>query len=318
MPRALVTGVTGQDGSYLAELLLAEGWEVFGLTRRLSLDNHQRLARAEGLHLVPGDLHDHGSLVRALQVSRPDHVYNLAAQSFVPTSWEQPILTGEVTGLGAVRVLEAVRQVCPDARLYQASSSEMYGFSEHRVQDEHTPFHPASPYAAAKVYAHHMAVHYREAYGMFVVAGILFNHESPRRAPQFVSRHIAMGVAAVRRGEARTLPLGNLASRRDWGWAPDYVRAMVTMMSRDVAEDFVVASGESHSVREFAELAFALAGLRAEDHVVDERARHRPADIPALVGNAARARAELGWAPTVDFAGLVERMVRAEIDRSSA
>jgi GDPmannose 4,6-dehydratase len=312
--RALITGVTGQDGSYLAELLLQRGWEVFGLVRRLSLDNHARIEGIRGLQLVSGDLLDAGSILRALKLARPDHIYNLAAQSFVPTSWEQPVLTGEITGLGAVRVLEAVREHCPAARVYQAGSSEMFGASAHLARDERTPFHPLSPYAAAKVYAHHMAVHYREAFGLHVVAGILFNHESPRRAPQFVTRHIARGVAAIHRGDARTLPLGNLEARRDWGWAPDYVAAIHAMLSREAAEDFVVATGVSHSVREFADLAFRCVGLRAEEHVVVDAVRIRPVDIPAMTGDSRRARDAFGWVPTVGFESLVERMVRAELD----
>ena len=311
--RALVTGVTGQDGSYLAEYLLARGWEVWGLARRLSWENHQRIAHLPDLRLVSGDLLDQGCLLRLLAEIRPDHVYNLAAQSFVPTSVDQPILTGEVTALGAARVLEAVRIACPSARVYQASSSEMFGLAETSPQDETTPFHPRSPYGVAKVYAHHLTVNYRESHGIFACCGILFNHESPRRSPEFVTRKIARGVADIARGRSRGLALGNLEARRDWGWAPDYVRAMHAMLSQDEPGDWVVATGESHSVAEFAERAFAVAGLDWRDHVTVDPALLRPADIPGLVGDASRARRDLGWAPTVAFDELVRRMVEAEL-----
>ncbi len=312
--RALITGVTGQDGSYLAELLLAEGWRVTGMVRRLSLGNHARIQHLNALTLVEGDLLDMGSLIRVLRESHPDHIYHLAGQSFVPTSFTQPVLTGEVTGLGTMRMLEAMRFACPDARFYQASSSEMFGIAAETPQRESTPFHPQSPYAIAKVYAHHLAVHHREAYGLFVACGILFNHESPRRSPEFVTRKIAQGVAAIKRGRSRSLVLGNADARRDWGWAPDYVRAMYAMLSRDTPADWVVATGHDHSVREFAERAFAVVDLRAEEWLASDPALLRPTDIPVLTGDATRARTVLGWAPSIDFDGLVERMVRAEMD----
>jgi GDPmannose 4,6-dehydratase len=311
--RALITGVTGQDGSYLAELLLSRGWDVWGLVRRLSWDNHHRIAHLGDLRLVSGDLLDQGCLIRLMAELRPDHVYNLAAQSFVPTSVEQPVLTGEATALGAARVLEAVRIACRSARVYQASSSEMFGLAATSPQDERTPFHPRSPYGAAKVYAHHLAVNYRESHGIFTCCGILFNHESPRRSPEFVTRKIARGVAAIVRGRASHLALGNLDARRDWGWAPDYVQAMHAMLCMDEPGDWVVATGQEHSVAEFAEAAFAVAGLDWRDHVRVDPTLLRPADIPGLVGNASRARRDLGWSPTVPFADLVRRMVEAEL-----
>lgn len=314
MRRALITGVTGQDGSYLAEFLLEQGWSVTGMVRRLSLANHARIAHLDALTLVEGDLLDVGSLIQVVKAARPDHVYHLAAQSFVPTSFSQPVLTGEVTGLGAARMLQAVHLIAPEARFYQASSSEMFGVAQQTPQSESTPFHPQSPYAVAKVYAHHLAVHHREAYGAFVVCGICFNHESPRRSPEFVTRKIAQGVAAIKRGRAQGITLGNMDARRDWGWAPDYVRAMYAMLCRDTPEDWVVATGENHSVAEFANRAFAAVDLRAEDWVRCDPALLRPTDIPALVGDASRARRDLQWEPTVDFDGMVARMVGAEMD----
>ncbi|MCB9916163.1 MAG: GDP-mannose 4,6-dehydratase [Planctomycetes bacterium] len=310
--RALVTGVTGQDGSYLAELLLDEGYEVFGLVRKSSSPNPWRIAHLEGrLTLLPGDLLDQSSLVRALLESRPHEVYNLAAQSFVPTSFEQPVHTTEVTGVGVLRLLESLRQVAPEARFYQASTSEMFGRVESSPQDERTPFHPRSPYGVAKLYAHWATINAREAYGLFAVSGLLFNHESPRRGDEFVTQKVARGVARIAAGEARELRLGNLDATRDWGHARDYVRAMWLMLQQDEPRDFVIATGRTHSVRELCAAAFARAGLDWREHVTVDASFTRPAEVEELCGDARRARDLLGWRPTVGFEGLVHEMVDA-------
>jgi len=315
MPTALITGITGQDGSWLAEQLLADGWKVVGVHRRLSADNHWRIRHLDKLVLRSVDLLDFPSLLDVFAEVQPDHLYNLAAQSFVPTSWEQPLLTGEVTGLGAVRVLEAARRVCPDARIYQASSSEMFGGTSCHPQTEDTPFSPRSPYAVAKVYAHQMAGNYRLAHGMHVVCGVLFNHESERRGLEFVTRKISDGVARIHLGRADELVLGDLSVKRDWGYAPDYTRAMTAMLQRDIPRDYLVASGHDHSVEEFVARAFAVVDRDWRDHVRADPALLRKNEIPSLRGDARRIRDELGWEPQVDFETLVERMVRTDLER---
>jgi GDPmannose 4,6-dehydratase len=315
-PRALITGITGQDGSYLAELLLEKGYEVFGMTRRASTENVERIEHLiERLTLVQGDLLDPPSLDAALRAAQPSEVYNLAAQSFVPTSWNQPVLTAEFTAVGVTRMLEAIRAVDPKIRFYQASSSEMFGKVREVPQTELTPFHPRSPYGVAKVYGHHITVNYRESYDLFAVSGILFNHESPRRGLEFVTRKITDGVARIKLGLAQELRLGNLDARRDWGFAGDYVDAMWRMLQRDEPADYVIATGEEHSVREFVELAFERAGLEPDDHVVMDPALHRPAEVDHLVGDASKARTELGWERRLSFAELVETMVDADLAR---
>ena len=316
---ALITGITGQDGSYLAELLLSEGYRVVGMTRRSSVTNDERIAHLAGrLELIQGDLLDQASLVSALQAVEPDEVYNLAAQSFVPTSWNQPVLTGEFTALGVTRMLEAVRQVDVGIRFYQASSSEMFGKVRETPQTETTPFHPRSPYGVAKAYAHFLTVNYRESYDLFAVSGILFNHESPRRGLEFVTRKVTDGAARISLGLAEQLPMGTLDAHRDWGFAGDYVLAMWQMLQRDEPADYVIATGEAHSVRELCEVAFARVGLDHEKHVVQDPALLRPAEVDHLVGDASKARADLGWAPTVDFNELVEMMVDADVARHEA
>jgi GDPmannose 4,6-dehydratase len=316
MPTALITGITGQDGSYLAELLLEKGYEVYGLVRRLSTPNVTRIgALVDKLVLLEGDLTDQSSLNVAMQTAMPDEVYNLAAQSFVATSWNQPVLTGDVTGLGVVRVLEAVRHFCPKARFYQASSSEMFGTSPHPVKDEKTPFYPRSPYAVAKVYGYHATINYRESYGLFCCNGICFNHESPRRGIEFVTKKISDGVARIYCGRATELRLGNLEVKRDWGFAGDYVGAMWLMLQQDEPDDYVVATGESHSVKEFAALAFDQVGLRWDEHVrVDDRF-FRPAEIFDLRGDASKAYKKLGWQPKTSFEELVRLMVDEDVKR---
>jgi GDPmannose 4,6-dehydratase len=317
--RALITGITGQDGSYLAELLLAKGYEVFGLTRRLSAPNDWRIAHLAGrIELLPGDLLDQLSLIRVLERVRPHELYNLAAMSFVPASWDQPMLTGEFNSQGVTRVLEAVRVVDPTIRIYQASSSEMFGKVREVPQRETTPFYPRSPYGVSKVFAHYITVNYRESYGLFAVSGILFNHESPRRGLEFVTRKVTDGAARIKLGLARELRLGNLDAHRDWGFAGDYVRAMWQMLQQDQADDYVIATGQSHSVRELVEIAFHRAGLHWQEYVTTDPALIRPAEVDHLVGDASKARAELGWAPTVDFQGLVEMMVDADLARLGA
>ena len=312
--RALITGITGQDGSYLAELLLAEGYEVLGLLRRTSTINLERISHIQDqVTLVSGDLTDEVSLIRILQEYAPQEVYNLAAQSFVATSWTQPVLTGETTALGVTRMLDAIRIVDPSIRFYQASSSEMFGRVQAVPQNESTPFYPRSPYGVAKVYGHWITVNYRESYDLFAVSGILFNHESPRRGLEFVTRKVTHAVARIKAGIDREVRLGNLEAHRDWGYAADYVRAMHAMLQRDAPEDYVIASGETHSVRELCEVAFSTAGLRYEDHVVVDPAYLRPAEVDLLVGDAAKAKRELNWKREVDFYGLVEMMVAADL-----
>ncbi|MEO6121192.1 MAG: GDP-mannose 4,6-dehydratase [Acidimicrobiales bacterium] len=313
-PRALITGITGQDGSYLAELLLDRGYEVIGMARRSSTVTFERIAHIQDqLTLVSGDLLDEVSMIKLLQKHRPTELYNLAAQSFVQTSWDQAVLTGETTALGVTRVLDAVRIVDPEIRFYQASSSEMFGKVVESPQTETTPFYPRSPYGVAKVYGHWITVNYRESYGLHASSGMLFNHESPRRGLEFVTRKITNGVARIAHGLAEGLSLGNLDSQRDWGFAGDYVRAMWLMLQQDSPDDYVVATGETHSVREFCELAFARAGLDYQDHVVLDEAMVRPAEVDILIGDPAKARKVLGWQPEVTFAKLVEQMVDADL-----
>ncbi len=318
MPTALITGITGQDGSYLAEQLLEKGYEVYGLVRRLSTPNESRIKESmDRLVLLEGDLTDQSSLNVAVQTAMPDEVYNLAAQSFVATSWNQPLLTGDVTGLGVVRMLEAMRHFSPDARFYQASSSEMFGTSPQPLKSEITPFHPRSPYAVAKVYGHYATINYRESYGLHCSNGICFNHESPRRGIEFVTKKISDGVARIACGRANELRLGNLDVQRDWGFAGDYVRAMWLMLQRDEPDDYVIATGESHSVRDFAALAFDHVGLNWEKYVQIDQRFMRPAEVPDLKGDASKARAELGWAPETPFKALVHMMVDADVARYS-
>jgi GDPmannose 4,6-dehydratase len=312
--RALITGITGQDGSYLAELLLDRGYEVIGMLRRSSTVNFERIAHLQDrIELAPGDLLDEGSLISVLRDHRPDEVYNLAAQSFVQTSFGQPVLTGETTALGVTRLLDAIRTVDPAIRFYQASSSEMFGKVQETPQTESTPFHPRSPYGVAKVYGHWITVNYRESYGLHASSGILFNHESARRGLEFVTRKITHGVAQIKLGRATELRLGNLEARRDWGFAGDYVEAMWLMLQRDEPGDFVVATGETHSVRELCEVAFRHVGLDYVDHVVQDERYMRPAEVDLLVGDAGRARAELGWKPRVNFEELAKMMVDADL-----
>lgn len=315
--RALITGLTGQDGSYLAELLLEKGYEVHGLVRRTSTPSTSRVAHLlDRIAVHPGDLCDGDSLNHALDRARPHEIYNLAAQSDVAASFGQPVLTQDVNGTGVVRLLEAMRRSCPAARLYQASSSEMFGATSISPQDERTPFHPRSPYALSKVYAHHAVVHYREAYGLFAVSGIAFNHESPRRGERFVTRKVAMGVAAIARGEADALALGNLAARRDWGWAPEYVDAMWRMLQADEPADLVLATGMSHSVEQLVRVAFEVVGLDWRDHVATDPEMFRPTEVDHLTGDPRAAQAAIGWAARVGFEELVGRMVRAELERA--
>ena len=312
--RALITGVTGQDGSYLAEFLLDQGYEVIGMVRRSSTVNFERIAHIQDrIELVAGDLLDEVSMIGILRDHRPTEVYNLAAQSFVQTSWNQPVLTGETTALGVTRVLDAIRTVDPEIRYYQASSSEMFGKVLEVPQRETTPFYPRSPYGVAKVYGHWITVNYRESYGLHASSGILFNHESPRRGLEFVTRKVTHGVARIKAGIDRQLALGNLDAQRDWGYAADYVRAMWLMLQQDTPDDFVVATGETHSVREFCEVAFARAGLDYQDHVVVDERFFRPAEVDLLIGDPSRARTELGWTPSVSFVELVESMVDADL-----
>jgi GDPmannose 4,6-dehydratase len=314
--RALITGVTGQDGSYLAELLLEKGYEVYGMTRRASTENLERIGHlVDRVTLIQGDLLDPPSLDAALRQAQPHEVYNLAAQSFVPTSWNQPVLTAEFTAVGVTRVLEAIRAVDPDIRFYQASSSEMFGKVREVPQTELTPFHPRSPYGVAKAYGHHITVNYRESYDLFAVSGILFNHESPRRGLEFVTRKISDGAARIKHGLTQELRLGNLDARRDWGFAGDYVEAMWLMLQQDEPSDYVIATGEEHSVREFVEIAFGRAGLDPDKHVGIDARFLRPAEVDHLVGDASKARRELEWTPRTSFRDLVELMVDADLER---
>ncbi len=312
--RALITGVTGQDGSYLAEFLLDQGYEVVGMVRRSSTVTFERISHIQDrISLVAGDLLDEASLISVLRDHRPQEVYNLAAQSFVQTSWSQPVLTGETTALGVTRLLDAIRTIDPEIRYYQASSSEMFGKVLEVPQRETTPFYPRSPYGVAKVYGHWITVNYRESYGLHASSGMLFNHESPRRGLEFVTRKVTHGVARIANGLQDTLPLGNLDSQRDWGYAADYVRAMWLMLQQDTPDDFVVATGATHSVRELCQLAFAAAGLDWEKHVIVDERYLRPAEVDLLVGDPSKAERVLGWHREVDFAALVEMMVEADL-----
>jgi GDPmannose 4,6-dehydratase len=314
--RALITGITGQDGSYLAELLLARGYEVHGMVRRSSEEKFERIAHIrDRVALHQGDLLDQYSIASLLARIEPQEVYNLAAQSFVPTSWNQPVLTGEFTALGVTKMLEAIRHTAPSTRFYQASSSEMFGRVRETPQNELTPFYPRSPYGVAKAYGHFITVNYRESFGIFAVSGILFNHESPRRGLEFVTRKVSDGVARIRLGLTDKLSLGNLDARRDWGFAGDYVEAMWLMLQRDHARDFVVATAETHSVRELCQIAFARADLDWEKHVVIDPTLIRPAEVDLLTGDPSLVRRELGWEPRVAFKQLVEMMVDADIER---
>jgi GDPmannose 4,6-dehydratase len=313
--RALITGITGQDGSYLAEFLLEQGYEVIGMVRRSSTLNFERIFHIQDrIELVPGDLLDEVSMINLLREQRPSEVYNLAAQSFVQTSWNQAVLTGETTALGVTRILDAIRIVDPEIRFYQASSSEMFGKVVETPQRETTPFYPRSPYGVAKVYGHWITVNYRESYNLHASSGMLFNHESERRGLEFVTRKITHGVARIKAGLDDKLALGNLDSKRDWGFAGDYVRAMWLMLQQDTPDDFVVSTGETHSVREFCELAFGRVGLDYRDYVVVDERFMRPAEVDLLVGDASKAHKALGWKPEVSFQGLVERMVDADVD----
>ncbi|HET7110602.1 MAG TPA: GDP-mannose 4,6-dehydratase [Gemmatimonadales bacterium] len=316
MPKALVTGVTGQDGSYLAELLLSKGYEVAGMVRRTSHHSYERIEHLlDRVQIVAADLLDQHSLTQVLQETRPDEVYNLAAQSYVPTSWTQPVLTGEFTALGVTRILEAVRLVHPSARFYQASSSEMFGRVVETPQNERTSFYPRSPYGVAKAYGHWITVNYRESYGIYAVSGILFNHESPRRGIEFVTRKVTDGVARIKLGLARELRLGNLDARRDWGFAGDYVDAMWRMLQQPEAEDYVIGTGTTHSVRELVQAAFSHVGLDWEKHVVVDPRFIRPAEVDLLQADPSKARAKLGWEPKVSFEELVAMMVDADLAR---
>ncbi|HET7697850.1 MAG TPA: GDP-mannose 4,6-dehydratase [Vicinamibacterales bacterium] len=316
--RALITGITGQDGSYLAELLLERGYEVIGVVRRTSAPNLWRIAHLlDRIEIRPGDLLDQLSVIRVLAATRPTEVYNLAAMSFVPASWDQPMLTGEFNAQGVTRVLEAIRHVDPSIRLYQASSSEMYGKVREVPQTELTPFYPRSPYGVSKVFGHYITVNYRESYDLFACSGILFNHESPRRGLEFVTRKVTDGVARIKLGLASTLSLGNLDAQRDWGFAGDYVRAMWLMLQQPQADDYVIATGVAHSVRELVETAFEHAGLEWQKHVRTDPALLRPAEVDHLIGDATKARRVLGWQPEVDFHSLVRMMVDADLERLS-
>lgn len=316
--RALITGITGQDGSYLAELLLSKGYEVYGLVRRLSVPNIENIAHIiQKIDMISGDLMDEGSILEAVKKSRPDEVYNLAAQSFVKASWDQPLLTGEFTGLGVTRILEALRVLKPDAKFYQASSSEMFGKVTEVPQKETTRFYPRSPYGVAKVYGHYITVNYRESFGMFACSGILFNHESPRRGIEFVTRKIANGVARISLNKQDKLVLGNLDAKRDWGFAGDYVEAMWQMLQQNEPDDYVVATGETHSIREFVDLAFKAVNIdNWEKYIKANDPRFvRPAEVDMLIGDAKKAREKLGWAPKTSFPELVDMMVKAELLR---
>jgi GDPmannose 4,6-dehydratase len=319
MPKALITGVTGQDGSYLAELLLAKGYEVVGMVRRTSHDSYERIDHLlDRIEVVAADLLDQHSLTVVLQETRPDEVYNLAAQSYVPTSWSQPVLTGEFTALGVTRILEAVRLVHPGARFYQASSSEMFGKATETPQSEKTSFYPRSPYGVAKVYGHWITVNYRESYNLYAVSGILFNHESPRRGIEFVTRKVTDGVARIKLGLAKELRIGNLDACRDWGFAGDYVEAMWRMLQQPAPQDYVIGTGQTHSVRELVDLAFARVGLDYRDFVVSDPRFYRPAEVDLLLADPSKARRELQWVPKVEFPELVAMMVDADLARLSA
>ncbi len=314
MPTALITGITGQDGSHLAELLLPKGYRVCGMVRRASTENFQRIEHLrDQIELLQGDLLDTTSLIRILEKTQPDEVYNLAAMSFVPTSWEQPVLTAEFTAVGVTRLLDALRRVCPKARFYQASSSEMYGKVRETPQSERTPFHPRSPYGVAKVYGHFITVNYRESYDLFACSGILFNHEGPRRGLEFVTRKITHAVARIKLGMATELRLGNLQAKRDWGFSGDYVRAMWLMLQQDQADDYVIGSGETHTVEEFVQIAFDHVNLDWREFVVVDPQFYRPAEVDLLLADPTRARTQLGWEPEVSFPELVKMMVNHDL-----
>jgi GDPmannose 4,6-dehydratase len=316
MPTAMITGITGQDGSYLAELLLSKGYKVVGIARRSSTPTFERIEHLlEDITVVQGDLHDQGSLFNLVAEHQPTEIYNLAAQSFVPTSWNQPALTGEVTALGVTRLLEAIRFLNPAIRFYQASSSEMFGKVQEVPQTETTPFYPRSPYGVSKVYGHWITVNYRESFDLFAVSGILFNHESPRRGLEFVTRKISDGVARIKLGLAGELRLGNLESRRDWGYAGDYVEAMWQMLQQDTPEEFVIGTGETHSVREFCEIAFGHVDLDYNQFVVQDESFYRPAEVDLLISDPSKARSALGWEPSLSFKELVTMMVDADLER---
>ncbi len=315
MPVALITGITGQDGSYLADFLLAKGYRVVGMVRRSSTLTFSRLAHIQDeIELVQGDLHDQGSVVSIIERYRPDEVYNFAAQSFVPMSWNQPVLTGDATALGVARLLEAIRLACPEARFYQSSSSEMFGKAREVPQSEETPFYPRTPYGVAKVYGHWITVNYREKHDMFACSGILYNHESPRRGLEFVTRKITRGAASIKLGLADELRLGNLEARRDWGFAGDYVRAMWLMLQQDAPNDYVICTGQTHSVRDFCQAAFDYLGLDYRDYVVQDPRFYRPAEVNLLVGDPQRARENLGWETEVSFEELVQMMVNNDLE----
>jgi GDPmannose 4,6-dehydratase len=316
VPTAIITGITGQDGSYLAELLLSKGYRVIGMMRRSSVVTFERIQHIQDqIDILQGDLHDQSSLMDLIEQYKPDEVYNLAAQSFVPTSWNQPVLTGEVTALGVTRMLEAIRLLSPRSRYYQASSSEMFGKVHEVPQRETTPFYPRSPYGVAKLYGHWITVNYRESYNLFAVSGILFNHESPRRGTEFVTRKITYGAVRIKLGLAKDLHLGNLEARRDWGFAGDYVDAMWRLIQNDQPEDYVVGTGETHSVREFCEKAFSYLGMDYHDYVIQDPRFFRPAEVDLLIADSAKVHQKLGWAPKVNFNGLVEMMVDADLKR---
>lgn len=316
---ALITGITGQDGSYLAELLLSKGYKVFGMVRRASVEKFDRIEHIRNqIELIQGDLLDQYSLISVLKQAKPREVYNLAAQSFVPTSWAQPVLTSEFTAIGVTRMLESIRLVDPTIRFYQASSSEMYGKVRETPQTELTPFYPRSPYGVAKVYGHYITVNYRESYDLFAVSGILFNHESPRRGLEFVTRKVTDGVARIKLGLANELRMGNLDARRDWGFAGDYVEAMWLMLQQDVADDYVIATGETHTVKKLVEIAFEHAGLEWEKYVKLDAAFLRPAEVDLLVGDPSKAMKQLGWKPKVTFEQMTRMMVDADIERLSS
>lgn len=316
MSTALITGITGQDGSYLAELLLKKGYEVVGMVRQSSTVTFERIEHIQNdIRIIQGDLHDQSSMVAVLEECKPDEVYNLAAQSFVPTSWSQPLLTAEVTGLGVARILEAIRLVNSKIRFYQASSSEMFGKVLEVPQKETTPFYPRSPYGVAKVYGHWITINYRESFDMYATSGILFNHESPRRGLEFVTRKISSTVARIKHGQAKELRLGNLEARRDWGFAGDYVEAMWLMLQQDMPDNYVIGTGETHPVREFCELAFGYAGLNYQDYVVQDPRFYRPAEVDLLISDPSHAQSKLGWKRKVSFKDLVEMMVESDLQR---
>ncbi len=316
MPTAIITGITGQDGSYLAELLLSKGYQVIGMVRRSSVVTFERIQHLQDqVEIIQGDLHDQSSLMDLIEQYKPDEVYNLAAQSFVPTSWNQPVLTGEVTALGVTRMLEAIRLLSPKTRYYQASSSEMFGKVREVPQKETTPFYPRSPYGVAKLYGHWITVNYRESYDLFVVSGILFNHESPRRGTEFVTRKVTYGASRIKLGMAKDLHLGNLEAHRDWGFAGDYVEAMWRMLQQDTPGTFVIGMGETHSVREFCEIAFGHVDLDYNDYVIQDERFYRPAEVDLLISDPSKARATLGWEPAVTFRELVTMMVDSDMKR---